>query len=64
MPTGTATTGRPMNEMGCVIRPMLGRDIISTPLMVIMSWPIFVAVRGVAGARITSTSLKSFITSV
>ena len=62
LPTGAQITGRPMQLIGCVINPVFGRAGISRPRMVMVSWPIFCAGRGVAGARITFTVSKSFIT--
>ncbi len=57
--TGTATTGRPMNEIGWVWMPILARTGSSTPSSMKLSWPSFGAVQGVAGARITSTDWNS-----
>jgi len=61
-PTGAHTTGKPMQEIGWVSRPALGRAGTSRPRTVIISWPIRCAVRGVAGARTTSTVWNSFTT--
>ena len=38
--TGTATTGRPMNEIGCVKMPMLGRSGTSAPSSCMVCWPM------------------------
>ncbi len=57
--TGTAQTGRPMNEIGCVSRPRLGRAGRRRPLISIHSVPIAGATHGVAGAIRTSTSRNS-----
>ena len=53
--TGTATTGRPMNEIGCVNTPILARTGSVTPSRTKWVWPPFGARQGVVGARITST---------
>ena len=45
--TGTATTGRPMNEMGCVKMPMLGRSGTSAPSSIMVCWPM----RGAGNGR-------------
>ena len=60
---GTATTGRPMKEIGWVNRPRLARTGSSTPPMVIVTWPSLGALHGVAGASTMSTSSNSFSTS-
>ena len=57
--TGTAATGRPMNEIGWVWMPMLGRTSISTPSSSNVICPIFGATHGVDGAMMTSTDLNS-----
>src|SRR5580658_1821790 len=54
--TGTATTGSPMNEIGCVKRPRLARTGSSTPFRTNVFCPIDGAAHGVAGAMIASTS--------
>ncbi len=61
-PTGAQMTGKPMQLIGCVSSPAFGRAGISLPRIVNVSWPIFCAGRGVAGARITSTSSNNFST--
>src|SRR4051794_9119920 len=53
--TGTATTGSPMNEVGWVKMPMLGRNGTSAPLSVMVCWPMRGAGNGVAGATMAST---------
>ena len=57
--TGTAQTGRPMNEIGCVNRPRFGRTSISRPSSTKVFWPISGARQGVAGASRMSTSRNS-----
>ena len=57
--TGTATTGRPMNEIGWVWMPILARTGSSTPSSTKFTCPSFGAMQGVAGAMITSTDLNS-----
>ena len=57
--TGTATTGRPMNEIGWVWMPILARTGSSTPSSTKVTCPSFGAMQGVAGAMITSTDLNS-----
>ena len=57
--TGTATTGRPMNEIGWVWMPILARTGSSTPSSTNVTCPSFGATQGVAGAMITSTDLNS-----
>ena len=57
--TGTATTGRPMNEMGWVKMPILGRRGTSWPSSSIVCWPMRGAGNGVAGARMASTLWNS-----
>ena len=54
--TGTATTGRPMNEIGWVKMPILGRSGSSTPSSRNVFCPSVGATHGVAGAMMTSTS--------
>ena len=54
-----STTGNPMKLIGCVKRPSVGPTNTSRPPIVIVSWPRRVAGTGVAGARSTSTSLKT-----
>ena len=56
--TGTATTGRPMKEIGWVWMPILARTGSSTPSSTKVTWPSFGATQGVAGAMITSTDLE------
>src|SRR5216684_4275125 len=56
---GPATTGSPMKEIGWVWMPILARTGISTPPSTKFTCPNFGATQGVAGARITSTVLKS-----
>jgi hypothetical protein len=60
--TGTTATGKPMNEMGCVKMPMLGRNGTSAPSSIMVCWPSAGAVNGVAGARIASTPSNTFST--
>lgn len=48
--TGTAHTGRPTQEIGCVSKPMLGRSGRRWPSISNHSLPIGVAAQGVAGA--------------
>ena len=55
---GAATTGRPMNEMGWVKSPILGRTSISLPSRTKVFWPSFGARHGVAGARRMSALAK------
>src|SRR5258705_1341193 len=57
--TGTATTGKPMNEIGWVWMPILARTGSSTPSSTKVACPRFGAMQGVAGAMITSTDLNS-----
>src|SRR5437867_993897 len=57
--TGTATTGRPMNEIGWVWMPIFARTGSSTPSSTKFTWPSLGAMQGVAGATITSTDLNS-----
>ena len=57
--TGTATTGRPIKEIGWVWMPILARTGSSTPSSTKVACPSFGATQGVAGARITSTVLNS-----
>ena len=56
--TGTATTGRPMKEIGWVWMPILARTGSSTPSSTKFTCPSFGATQGVAGAMITSTDLE------
>ena len=58
--TGTATTGKPINEIGWVYRPRLAHTGNSTSSSMKACWPISGAVQGVAGARMASTSSNSF----
>src|SRR4029453_11014307 len=57
--TGTATTRRPMKEIGWVWMPIFARTGSSTPSSTKFTCPNFGAVQGVAGAIITSTDLNS-----
>ena len=61
--TGTATTGRPMKEIGWVKMPRLARTGSSASPNMNVCWPISGAVHGVAGATMASTSSNSLSTS-
>ncbi|MNR21376.1 hypothetical protein D3C85_1382750 [compost metagenome] len=60
--SGAATTGQPAKEMGCVSRPMAGRQGWALPLISIHSLPMAGALTGVAGAMSTSQSWNSALT--